>query len=107
MQLKNLLFISHTPSENTAKLANSCMAAIDSVTEDLIITHKSSGDVVSKDVLACDGLLLATTENIGYMAGLTKDLLTDVTMNGWVPQMDFQQRSTFALVLMAQPQAEL
>ena len=63
------------------------MAAIDSVTEDLIITHKSSGDVVSKDVLACDGLLLATTENIGYMAGLTKDLF-DRCYNEWLGTTD-------------------
>ena len=63
------------------------MAAIDSVTEDLIITHKSSGDVVSKDVLACDGLLIATTENIGYMAGLTKDLF-DRCYNEWLGTTD-------------------
>ena len=45
------------------------MAAIDDIIDDLIIFHKSSVDVVSEDVLTCDGLLLATTENIGYMAG--------------------------------------
>ena len=44
------------------------MAAIDDITDDLIIFHKSSVDVVSEDVLTCDALLLATTENIGYMA---------------------------------------
>ena len=87
MQLKNLLFISHTPSENTAKLANSCMAAIDDITDDLIIFHKSSVDVVSEDVLTCDGLLLATTENIGYMAGLTKDLF-DRCYNEWMGTTD-------------------
>lgn len=27
----------------------------------------------AEDVLWCDGLLLGTTENFGYMAGLTKD----------------------------------
>ena len=63
------------------------MAAIDSVTEDLIISHKCSGDVVSQDVLACDGLLLATTENIGYMAGLTKDLF-DRCYNQWLGTTD-------------------
>ena len=59
------------------------MAAIDDVPGDLIIFHKSSVDVVSEDVLTCDGLLLATTENIGYMAGLTKDIF-DRCYNEWM-----------------------
>ena len=63
------------------------MAAIDDITDDLIIFHKSSVDVVSKDVLTCDGLLLATTENIGYMAGLTKDLF-DRCYNEWMGTTD-------------------
>ena len=63
------------------------MAAIDDITEDLIIFHKSSVDVVSEDVLTCDGLLLATTENIGYMAGLTKDLF-DRCYNEWLGTTD-------------------
>ena len=63
------------------------MAAIDDITDDLIIFHKSSVDVVSEDVLTCDGLLLATTENIGYMAGLTKDLF-DRCYNEWLGNTD-------------------
>ena len=63
------------------------MAAIDDITDDLIIFHKSSVDVVSEDVLTCDGLLLATTENIGYMAGLTKDLF-DRCYNEWLGTTD-------------------
>ena len=63
------------------------MAAIDDITDDLIIFHKSSVDVVSEDVLTCDGLLLATTENIGYMAGLTKDLF-DRCYNEWMGNTD-------------------
>ena len=63
------------------------MAAIDDITDDLIIFHKSSVDVVSEDVLSCDGLLLATTENIGYMAGLTKDLF-DRCYNEWMGTTD-------------------
>ena len=63
------------------------MAAIDDITDDLKIFHKSSVDVVSEDVLTCDGLLLATTENIGYMAGLTKDLF-DRCYNEWMGNTD-------------------
>jgi len=63
------------------------MAAIDDITDDLIIFHKSSVDVVSEDVLTCDGLLLATTENIGYMAGATKDMF-DRCYNDWLDRSE-------------------
>ena len=63
------------------------MAAIDDITDDLMIYHKSSVDVDSEDVLTCDGLLLATTENIGYMAGLSKDLF-DRCYNEWMGTTD-------------------
>ena len=63
------------------------MAAMDDVTGGLIISHKSSVNVLSNDVLNCDGLLLATTENIGYMAGLTKDLF-DRCYNDWLGTTD-------------------
>ena len=63
------------------------MAAMDDVTENLIIFHKSPVNVVSGDVLNCDGLLLATTENIGYMAGLTKDMF-DRCYNEWLGTKD-------------------
>ena len=63
------------------------MAAMDFVTDELLIFHRSSVDVVSEDVLTCDGLLLATTENIGYMAGLTKDLF-DRCYDKWLGTTD-------------------
>tara|TARA_B100000963_G_scaffold127344_1_gene111163 strand:- start:503 stop:895 length:393 start_codon:yes stop_codon:yes gene_type:complete len=63
------------------------MGAMDVVTDELLIFHRSSVDVVSEDVLTCDGLLLATTENIGYMAGLTKDLF-DRCYDKWLGTTD-------------------
>ncbi len=57
------------------------------MTDHTIVSHKSSLDVVSQDALECDGLLLATTENIGYMAGLTKDVF-DRCYNEWLNATD-------------------
>lgn len=85
--LKTVLFISHAPSENTAVLANRCEAAMREMTDDLKIIRKSSVDVTAGDVLSCDGLILSTTENIGYMAGLTKDVF-DRCYNDWLGRTD-------------------
>ena len=57
------------------------------MTEHIIVAHKPSLEVVSQDVLECDGLLLSTTENIGYMAGLTKDVF-DRCYNEWLGATD-------------------
>ena len=85
--LKTVLFISHAPSENTAALANRCEAVMREMTDDLKIIRKSSVDVTAGDVLSCDGLILSTTENIGYMAGLTKDVF-DRCYNDWLGHTD-------------------
>ena len=85
--LKTVLFISHAPSENTAALANRCETAMREMTDDLKIIRKSSVDVTAGDVLSCDGLILSTTENIGYMAGLTKDVF-DRCYNNWLGHTD-------------------
>ena len=41
-------------------------------------------DVVADDLLAADGLILGTTENIGYMAGATRTCSTAATTHGWI-----------------------
>ncbi|MGB0398301.1 MAG: flavodoxin family protein, partial [Candidatus Puniceispirillaceae bacterium] len=72
--MKTLLFVSHAPSANTQRLADRCFAEINAYSEKITAIHKNSQKVTSQDGLACDGLIIATTENIGYMAGLTKDI---------------------------------
>ena len=85
--LKTLLFISHAPSENTARLADRCKAAMGEWTETLQVICKPSPEVDTEDVLSCDGVLISTTENIGYMAGLTKDVF-DRCYNDWLGKTD-------------------
>ncbi|MYL24173.1 flavodoxin family protein [Vreelandella massiliensis] len=73
--MKTLLLISHAPSPNTqrlrdAALRGACHEDIDNVR----CVVKAPQDTTADDILACDAVLLGTTENLGYMAGLTKDL---------------------------------
>ena len=82
-----LLFASHTPSTNTEKLATICAAEMLGYCDDVTLIHKPPLEIVAADGLACDGLVIATTENIGYMAGLTKDMF-DRCYNDWLYHTD-------------------
>ncbi len=60
-------------------LADAAMASMTSES-DLAIIRKQPLDTTAEDIIAANGVLIATTENIGYMAGLTKDVF-DRTYN--------------------------
>ena len=74
MSTKHLLFLAHAPSPNTRRLRDAAVDALgDPMFSDLRLSVLAPQDATATDALAADGLLLLTTENIGYMAGLTKD----------------------------------
>ena len=73
-EMKNLLLVLHTPSDNTQRLAEVAKSAtqladIDNVT----VIVKTPLQTQVEDVLKADAIIIGTTENFGYMAGLTKD----------------------------------
>ena len=72
---KTVLLIAHTPSPNTQALAT---AALDSVashdTGDVVMRCLSPFDISATDVSKAAAVIIGTTENIGYMAGATKDM---------------------------------
>ena len=81
---KSLLIIAHAPSPNTIALAEAARRGgshpdVGDVTARLC----SPFEITSVDLAAIDGLLLGTTENIGYMAGATKDMF-DRCYNDWL-----------------------
>ena len=81
---KHLLIIAHTPSVNTAALADAALrGACTNHAVDVTARAISPFDVVADDLLAADGVILGTTENIGYMAGATKDMF-DRCYNTWL-----------------------
>ncbi len=71
---KRLLIVAHAPSPNTRILAEAAeRGARHPEIEGVEVVVKAPLDAGPEDVMACDAILLGTTENLGYMAGLTKD----------------------------------
>ena len=73
MTTKNVLIVAHAPSPNTERLAQAAYAGASHPDIDINVVLKSPQDTQPEDVLAADALIIGTTENLSYMAGLTKD----------------------------------
>ena len=73
MASKTLLIVAHAPSANTKKLAHAAYGGASHSDFDINVILKLPQDTQPEDVLAADAVLLGTTENLAYMAGLTKD----------------------------------
>ena len=76
--MKTLLIVAHCPSDNTKRLVDAMDTAIQTAIQSLLIEGvtvvvKSPLQATAADVLQADAILIGTTENFGYMAGLTKD----------------------------------
>ncbi|MFO1398580.1 MAG: flavodoxin family protein [Burkholderiales bacterium] len=75
--MKKLLLVWHSQFGGTAQMAAAARdgaAAIDGI-EVAFVTAKDAG---AADLRACDGLLVATSENFGSLAGVTKDFFERV-----------------------------
>lgn len=72
--MPRILVVSHCPSEHTIRLREAVLRAIDELDlENVEVISRAPLDTSADDVLACDGIIIGTTENFGSMAGLTKD----------------------------------
>jgi len=71
MYLKNILFIHHSPSDNTKKLSNHLQSKIRKLNPNtnLIVSKAIETNIDSFNSI--DGVIIGTTENFGYMSGLT------------------------------------
>jgi multimeric flavodoxin WrbA len=93
-----VLFVSHCPSENTAELRDAALRGIEGLTlDDIEVVSKSPLEANADDVEACDGILIGTTENFGYMAGLIKDFFERI----YYPCLASKQGLPFALYIRA------
>ena len=81
---KTVLLIAHTPSPNTLALATAAMESVASHdTDDVVMQCLSPFDVSTTDVTTAAAVIIGTTENIGYMAGATKDMF-DRCYDDWL-----------------------
>jgi hypothetical protein len=71
---KQLLIVAHAPSPNTLKLRKAIeTGARHPDIESVDVVVKAPLDAGPEDILACDAIILGTTENLGYMSGALKD----------------------------------
>ena len=73
MKKKSILFIHHSPSENTKKLSTFVENKIDTITSGVNLKTLNMIEANTSSFKEIDGLIIGTTENFGYMSGLTKD----------------------------------
>lgn len=95
---RQLLIVAHAPSPNTLTLRNAvadgaCHPDIESV-EIKVLSPLEAGP---EDVLACDAIILGTTENLGYMSGALKDFFD----RSYYPCLDRTQGLPFAFYVRA------
>ena len=97
MATKTLLIVAHAPSPNTDKLAQAAYRGANHPDIDIKVILKSPQQTQPEDILAADALLLGTTENLSYMAGLTKDFFDRC----YYPVLEEKQGMPFALYIRA------
>jgi multimeric flavodoxin WrbA len=96
--MRQILFVSHCPTEHTVELRDSALHAIDDLNLDgVAVTSRNPLDTNADDVLSCDGVLLGTTENFGNMAGLTKDFFERI----YYPCLESKQGLPMGLYIRA------
>ena len=72
---KKLIIISHAPSENTGRMLQAIITgATSSDVENVEVNYIPPLDVQPDDIISAHAVIIGTTENLGYMAGLIKDV---------------------------------
>jgi flavorubredoxin len=97
MQTKTLLIVAHAPSVNTKKLAEAAYNGATHPDININVVLKYPQETQPEDVLAADALLIGTTENLAYMARLTKDFFDRC----YYPVLEKKQGLPFALYIRA------
>lgn len=76
---KQILIVANRPSQNTQQLAQSTLnGALHPDVHGIVASLKQPLATHADDVLACDGIIIGSTENFGSMAGLIKDFFERV-----------------------------
>ena len=95
---KKLLIVAHQPSANTQQMLDACIAGSTAAeAENVSISIVAPLDCQPHQLLAADAVIILTTENLGYMAGATKDWFDRV----YYPVLELKQGLPYALVIRA------
>lgn len=95
---KSLLIVCNTPSKNTQAIADALVSGANHKDiENVSVIFKRPLEVSADDVLQADGILICTTENFGYMAGLIKDFFERI----YYPCLEQTQGKPYALCIRA------
>ncbi len=95
---RRLLIVAHKPSPNTETLFDAAVRGARSGGGDEVSTLAVRPfDATPEDVRAANGILLGTTENLGYMSGALKDFFDRV----YYPCLEHTQGLPYALYVRA------
>jgi multimeric flavodoxin WrbA len=95
---KQLLVVYHSASGNTQRMADAVVAGLAAMSSpDFSYLFKTALDAGPEDVLACDGIILLTPENFGYMSGALKYFFDRI----YYPCLDQTQGLPYALIIRA------
>ena len=75
--MKQLLIVWHSQFGGTAQMAEAARDGAAS-TGEVEVVYMRARDAGVDDLIACDGLLIATSENFGSLSGMTKDFFERV-----------------------------
>jgi multimeric flavodoxin WrbA len=96
MARKHLLIVANTPSENTRILRDAVVRGAQSPDiEDVEVRVMDPLKAGPDDVLAAQGIVLGTTENLGYMSGALKDFFDRI----YYPCLERTQGLPYALYI--------
>ena len=72
---KKLLIVAHAPSENTQRMFEAVInGATDPEIENVEVQALAPLETQPEHIISANAIILGTTENLGYMAGLVKDV---------------------------------
>lgn len=70
---KTLLIVAHVPSVNTQRFSPACATSYHAeLIDNVSVVLKTPLATTVDDVLQADAIIIGTTENFSYMAGLTR-----------------------------------
>ncbi|MDD4357317.1 MAG: NAD(P)H-dependent oxidoreductase [Smithellaceae bacterium] len=67
-----ILIVYHTQTGHTKQMADAVYEGAKAI-DGVEVILKKAGDATIDDLLTCDGLVIGTPENFGYMSGMVKD----------------------------------